>query len=60
MGCHLYFTSHPTEHFDWQIERLGGEIVSQLKMKAYLYKKKDRALEVIFWKQELDKLNKKA
>jgi hypothetical protein len=50
---HQYFTSHPAEHYDWQVERLGQETVDNLKLMSNQYCKKDRKSEFLYWKQKL-------
>ena|SRR3990167_9235510 len=57
-GCHSYFTSHPAEHYAWQVERKGQDTVDRLLLISNTYKKKDRKLEAMLWKQELAKLEK--
>ena len=52
-GCHMYFTAHPAEHTDWQVKRLGQEMVDQLVMASNLYCKKQRASEAQYWKVKL-------
>lgn len=52
-GCHQYFTSHPAEHYAWQIKRKGQETVDKLVLLGNSYKKKDRSLEVIYWRTRL-------
>lgn len=52
-GCHQYFTSHPADHYEWQVEKKGQAVVDKLKLSASLYKKKDRKLEAMYWKQQL-------
>jgi len=54
--CHQYFTSHPAEHYDWQVKRLGQEVVDDLKFESTLYMKKDRRLQQMYWESELAKL----
>lgn len=56
-GCHQYFTSHPGEHYKWQVKRLGQDTVDDLVFKSNLYKKKDRKLEAMYWRAELKKGN---
>lgn len=53
MGCHLYFTSHPAEHYEWQVKRLGQNIIDKLTLQANTYKKKDRKLEAMYWRLKL-------
>ena len=55
-GCHQYFTSHPLEHYEWQVERKGQKVVDQLKLQSNSYKKKDRKLEALIWKEALKQL----
>jgi hypothetical protein len=50
-GCHQYFTSHPAEHTFWQVQLKGQETVDRLILQSNTYKKKDRKLEAIIWKQ---------
>lgn len=52
-GCHQFFTSHPTEHYAWQVERLGQDAVDKLRLAGSLYKKKDRKLEALYWRKRL-------
>lgn len=55
-ACHMYFTAHPAEHYQWQIEQKGLELVEQLKLRSNTYQKKDRALAKIYWTQRLKEL----
>ena len=55
-GCHKYFTSHPAEHYAWQVERKGQDTVDKITLMSNTYKKRDRVLEALYWKQELVKL----
>ena len=52
-GCHQYFTSHPGEHYQWQVQRLGQEKVDQIILASNTYMKKDRKLQEMYWKQQL-------
>lgn len=52
-GCHQYFTSHPALHLEWQVERKGQIVVDLIKYRSGLYKKKDRKMEVLIWRQAL-------
>jgi len=52
-GCHQYFTSHPALHLEWQIERKGQQMIDLLVLQSNSYKKKDRKMEVLIWKQAL-------
>lgn len=58
-GCHQYFTSHPAEHWKWQVERKGQDVVDELVRLSNSYKKKDRKAEAIKWREELKKLEEK-
>lgn len=51
--CHQYFTSHPAEHYLWQVEKKGQKTVDALVLRSNLYKKKDRKMEVLIWAQAL-------
>ncbi len=51
-GCHRYFTAHPAEHYEWQVQRKGQDIVDKLVLQSNTYKKKDRKLEAIYWKRQ--------
>lgn len=55
-GCHQYFTSHPAEHYAWQVERKGQNVVDRIVLASNTYKKKERKLEVIYWRQQLAQL----
>jgi hypothetical protein len=48
-GCHQFFTSHPAEHYAWQVKRLGQEQVDKLVLQSNTYKKRDDKMEVIIW-----------
>jgi hypothetical protein len=52
-GCHQYFTSHPAEHYLWQISIKGQDTVDKIRLASSLYKKKDRVAEKMYWKQKL-------
>ena len=55
-GCHQYFTSHPAEHYLWQVEQKGQDVVDALVLRSNQYQKKDRELVYIFWKEQLNQL----
>lgn len=52
-GCHQYFTSNPAEHYKWQVEKKGQERVDDIVLRSNFYKKKDRKMELIYWKAKL-------
>lgn len=56
-GCHQYFTSHPAEHYEFQVNRIGQEAVDNLRLWGNVYKKKDRKSEAIYWRKELEKIS---
>lgn len=58
MGCHMYFTANPAEHYQWQVERLGLARVTTLVLDSNGYKKKDRKMEVLIWRQALKDITK--
>lgn len=55
-GCHAYFTAYPAEHYLWQVQRLGQDVVDALVLRSNLTVKKDRKSELIYWKQQLKNL----
>lgn len=55
-GCHMYFTAHPAEHYLWQVERKGQKAVDELVLWSNMYKKKDRVMDYLYWKQRLIEL----
>lgn len=52
-GCHQYFTSHPAEHYEWQVERKGQEAVDSIRLRSNGYKKRNDKEEKAHWKQML-------
>ena len=52
-GCHMYFTAHPAEHYLWQVERKGQGVVDDLVLWSNQYKKKDRQMDYLYWKERL-------
>lgn len=56
MGCHMYFTAHPAEHYLWQVDRLGEKTVKELILWSNQYTKKDRQSQYLYWKQQLKEL----
>lgn len=52
-GCHAYFTARPSEHTAWQVERIGQEKVDELVLRSHMYKKKDREMMKLYWRQRL-------
>lgn len=55
-GCHRYFTSHPADHYGWQVERKGQEMVDRLTLASHSYKKKDRKAEKLYWQEKIKEL----
>lgn len=53
-GCHRYFTAQPDEHYHWQVERKGQELVDEILLRSNAYKKKDRKAEAQIWKTRLE------
>lgn len=58
--CHQYLTSHPQEHMEWKISQIGQKKVDELILKSNLYKKKDRKLEAMYWKQQVKDFKSRA
>jgi nitrate/TMAO reductase-like tetraheme cytochrome c subunit len=52
-GCHSFFTENPTEHEVWQVMMKGQKTVDKLILLSNTYRKKDRELEKIYWKQRI-------
>lgn len=52
-GCHQYFTSQPDEHYKWQVEHKGQDVVDKIILLSNTTKKKDRLAEKLYWKQRL-------
>lgn len=50
-GCHQYFTANPGEHYMWQVATKGQNTVDSIVVRSNSYKKKDRKLEAMIWKQ---------
>lgn len=55
-GCHRYFTAHPLEHVDWQIERKGQKTVDSLRLRSNQYHRKDRQMAYLYWKKRLEEM----
>lgn len=55
-ACHMFFTSHPIEHYEWQLERKGEDTIQRLKLQSHTYHKKDRKLAHIYWTERLKEL----
>lgn len=55
-GCHQYFTSHPGEHLQWQIERKGQERVDEIIRLSNTYLKKDRKAQAMKWRERIKEL----
>lgn len=55
-GCHRYFTAHPGEHYAWQVQRKGQDMVDCIILASNGYKKKERKLEALYWRKALAEL----
>ncbi len=55
-GCHMYFTSHPAEHYQWQVHVKGQKAVDMIVLRSNTYQKKDRQLAYLYWNQRLKEL----
>jgi hypothetical protein len=53
MGCHLYFTAQPDEHYEWQVEKKGYETIQRMIIQSNGYKKKNRKEEAAYWKDRI-------
>lgn len=56
--CHQFLGSNPLEFSQWKRKSLGEERFNQLIMMNNLYKKKDRKMELLIWRQALKELCK--
>lgn len=52
-GCHQYFTSHPAEHYAWQVALKGQKTIDKLVLASNTYIKKNRKLEAVYWQKKL-------
>lgn len=52
-GCHMYFTANPAEHYQWQVERKGQDVVDGLVLASNMYCKKDREVWYLYYKDKL-------
>lgn len=52
-GCHAYFTANPAEHYQWQVSKKGQKVVDSLVLLSNSYKKRDRKLEALYWKDKM-------
>jgi len=50
-GCHQYFHENEDKHEIWAIELKGQRLVDEITIRSGSYKKKDRKLEALIWKQ---------
>lgn len=50
-ACHLYLTANPFEHVQWQISVKGENTVNAIVIRSNGYKKKDRKMDALIWKQ---------
>ena len=57
-GCHAYFTANPFEHVQWQLATKGEQTVNEIVVRSNSYKKKDRKMEALIWKQAYEDLLK--
>lgn len=58
-GCHMYLGANPFEHVQWQIKTKGENRVNAIIIRSNSYKKKDRKLEAMIWKQAYKDLKKR-
>jgi len=54
--CHRYFESNPADYVTFKMKQLGKKEYNALVLRANSYKKKDRKMEVIIWRQALKDL----
>lgn len=57
MGCHMLWGGKNFEDYRWfKINQLGQEEFDKLLLASNTYRKKDRKLEAIFWREQLKEL----
>lgn len=52
-GCHSHLTANPAIHKQWQIDQKGEKVVEDLILLSNGYKRKDRKLEAIYWRERI-------
>lgn len=52
-GCHGYLGSNPLEHVEFQVKLKGQDMVDKIILLSNTYKKKDRELEAMYWRQQI-------
>lgn len=57
-GCHARLTAYPSEHVAWQLKTKGKKVVDAIVLRSNGYKKKDRVMEAMIWKQAYQDLKK--
>jgi hypothetical protein len=55
-GCHQYFTANPGEHYLWQVQIKGQQVVNAVIVRSNSYLKKDRKLQAMVWKKAYEDL----
>tara|TARA_Y100000310_G_scaffold345212_1_gene462742 strand:- start:2209 stop:2577 length:369 start_codon:yes stop_codon:yes gene_type:complete len=56
-GCHIYFTSHPLEYYEWFKNRLGEDGFNTLQGRVRItHPKPDKKLLTIYFKQKIKEL----
>lgn len=58
-GCHSYLGANPAEHYLWQVDRMGQAKVDAVILKSNMYCKKDRKLQLMYWRKELSEASYK-
>lgn len=59
VGCHQYFSSHPVEHREFFLKKLGVIAYDALVVRAHLPTKVDEKLMALYWEQRLKELGVK-
>lgn len=50
-GCHARFTAYPSEHVVWQVKTKGQNVIDAIVLRSNGYKRKDRIMEAMIWRQ---------
>lgn len=54
--CHRHFESNPAEYVAFKLKQLGQKDYDSLVLRANSFKKKDRKMDCLIWKQALKDL----
>lgn len=55
-GCHSYLGSQPDEHYQFQVQLKGQEVVDAIVLQSNQYKKRNDKEEAAYWRGKLKEL----